>query len=54
MKPVEGNFYKLLQDRVEMHESEEQPGQFETDVAAFVDPRTHYMGIRVICAEESL
>lgn len=37
-----------------MHESEEFPGEFETDVAAFLDPRTQAMGVRVLCVEESL
>jgi hypothetical protein len=37
-----------------MHESEEFPGEFETDVAAFLDPRTQDMGVRVLCVEESL
>jgi hypothetical protein len=50
----EGHFFKALQDEVEMHESEEFPGEFETDVAAFIDPRTSQMGVRVLCAEESL
>ena len=36
-----------------MHESEEYPGTFETDVAAFVDPRTNQNGVRVLCCEES-
>ena len=37
-----------------MHESEEFPGEFETDVAAFLDPRSEAMGVRVLCVEESL
>jgi hypothetical protein len=37
-----------------MHESEEFPGSLETDVCAFVDPRTASNGVRVLCAEESL
>jgi hypothetical protein len=36
-----------------MFESEEFPGSFETDVAAFVDPRTNENGVRVLCTEES-
>ena len=44
----------MLQDNVEMHESEEFPGEFETDVAAFLDPRAQAMGVRVLCVEESL
>ena len=36
----EGHFFSELQDRVEMFESEEFPGLMETDIAAFVDPRT--------------
>ena len=51
--PKEGFFYGDLQDHVEMFESEEHPGQFETDVAAFVDPRTHAQGVRVLCSPES-
>ena len=39
---------------MEMHESEEFPGEFETDVAAFLDPRSEAMGVRVLCVEESL
>lgn len=49
----EGHFFKQLQDQAEMHESEEFPGSFETDVCAFVDPRTKTNGVRVMCAEES-
>ena len=47
----EGHFFKSLQDSVEMHESDEFPGEFETDVAAFIDPRTSQMGVRVLCVE---
>ena len=36
-----------------MFESEEFPGFQETDVAAFVDPRTSFQGIRILCAAES-
>ena len=36
-----------------MFESEEFPGSFETDVAAFVDPRTASQGVRILCADES-
>mmetsp|Transcript_19187 Transcript_19187/g.29389 ORF Transcript_19187/g.29389 Transcript_19187/m.29389 type:complete len:128 (+) Transcript_19187:558-941(+) len=50
----EGHFFKDLQDNVEMFESDEMPGHMETDVAAFVDPRSHYMGIRMLCSGESL
>ena len=49
----EGHFFAELQDKVEMFESEEFPGLMETDVAAFVDPRTVAQGVRVLCAEES-
>ena len=50
----EGHFFKMLQDSVEMHPSEDFPGELETDVAAFLDPRTSMMGVRVLCAEQSL
>jgi hypothetical protein len=53
-KAKEGHFFKALQDEVQMHESEEFPGELETDVAAFLDPRTSAMGVRVLCVEESL
>ena len=43
-----------MQDTVEMHESDEFPGEFETDVATFVDPRTKLMGVRILCAGETL
>ncbi len=36
-----------------MFESEEFPGSMESDVCAFVDPRTRSNGVRVLCAEES-
>ena len=49
----EGYFYPDLQDRVEMFESDEFPGRHETDIAAFVDPRSVSQGVRVLCAEES-
>lgn len=42
-----------MQDEVEMFESEEFPGIMETDVAAFVDPRTCSQGVRILCAGES-
>ena len=51
---IEGHFFKMLQDGVEMHPSEDFPGELETDVAAFLDPRTSMMGVRVLCAEDSL
>jgi len=44
----------MLQDGVEMFPSEEFEGQMETDVAAFVDPRTPWMGVRILCNNESL
>ena len=50
---MEGHFFKELQNRVEMFESEEFPGVKETDIAAFVDPRTSAVGVRVLCAEDS-
>ena len=37
-----------------MHESDEFPGEEETDVAVFVDPRNVQMGVRILCHEESL
>ena len=39
-KEREGFFYADLQNEAPMFESEEFPGDKETDVAAFVDPRT--------------
>ena len=36
-----------------MFESEEFPGNFESDVCAFVDPRTRANGVCVLCAAES-
>lgn len=44
----------MLQDNVEMFPSEEFEGQMETDVAAFIDPRTPWMGVRILCNESSL
>ena len=52
-KEQEGHFFKMLQDNAPMFESEEHPGQFETDICAFVDPRTKANGVRILCAEES-
>ena len=49
----EGHLFDELQSRVEMFESEEFPGQFETDVLAFGDPRTSFNGVRIMCAEGS-
>ena len=55
MAPVKpGHFYQLLQDKVEMFPSEEWPDELETDVAAFIDPRTTWMGARILCNEQSL
>lgn len=36
-----------------MFQSEEFPGEFETDILAFADPRTSFNGVRVICGEGS-
>jgi tRNA-modifying protein YgfZ len=36
-----------------MFQSEEFPGQFETDILAFADPRTSFNGVRIICGEGS-
>ena len=52
-KNLEGYFYKDLQDRAHLFESEEFPGQLETDVAAYVDPRTAAQGVRVLCTDDS-
>lgn len=41
-KEKEGFFYNDVQSEAPMFESEEFPGCHETDVAAFVDPRTRY------------
>lgn len=49
----EGHFFKEFQDEAPMFESEEFKGCMETDVCAFVDPRTSANGVRVLCAEES-
>ncbi|CDW76044.1 aminomethyl transferase [Stylonychia lemnae] len=49
----EGHFFRPLQDTATMFESEEFPGQFETDIACFTDPRTNYNGVRILCAEGS-
>lgn len=37
-----------------MFPSDEFEGELETDVAAFIDPRSILMGVRILCAEESL
>ena len=39
---------------MEMFPSEMYEGELETDVAAFIDPRTHQMGVRVLCSPESM
>jgi hypothetical protein len=49
----EGHFFNDLQSRAELFESEEFPGEFETDVMAFGDPRTSANGVRIICADGS-
>ena len=48
-----GHFYGPFQDEVQMHENEDYPGELETDIVAFVDPRTADNGIRVVCPEQS-
>ena len=48
-----GFFFPDIQDHVEMFESEEFPGTKETDVAAFIDPRTASQGVRILCADGS-
>lgn len=50
----EGHFYKVLQDTAALFPSEEYDGELETDIAAFIDPRTSQMGVRLLCAEQSL
>ena len=37
-----------------MAESEEWPGETETDVAAFADPRSQLMGVRILCSEGNM
>lgn len=49
-----GHYYQTLQDMIEMFPSEDHPGETETDVACFVDPRTSWMGVRILCNDESL
>jgi len=49
----EGMIYEELQERATMFESEEFPGQQETDVIVFADPRTRYNGVKILCAEGS-
>ena len=53
-KTKAGHWYHTLQKTVQMQESEEFPGEYETDVAAFIDPRTNKMGVRVLCTDQSL
>lgn len=48
-----GHFFDDLQSRAEKFESELYPGNFETDVLAFADPRTNFNGVRIMCAEGS-
>lgn len=36
-----------------MFESDEFPGQFETDILAFSDPRNYGNGVRIICGNGS-
>ena len=36
-----------------MFESDTFPGQFETDILAFTDPRTNLNGVRILCADGS-
>ena len=48
-----GDFFPDLQDTVELHDSEEWPGEKETDVAVFVDPRCPQLGVRFLCAHGS-
>ena len=49
----EGLLFDDLQSRAEMFESEEFPGEKETDVLAFADPRTSFIGARVMCGNGS-
>ena len=37
-----------------MFESEEWPGEKETDVAIFVDPRTRQMGLRIMASDQGM
>jgi len=54
VKEKEGTIFTEIQERVEKFESEEFPGEFETDVLAFSDPRSQLNGVRLLCNEESL
>lgn len=49
----EGLIFEDLQSTAEMFESEVYPGQMETDVLAFADPRTSLVGVRVMCGHGS-
>lgn len=37
-----------------MFDSEEWPGEKETDVAIFVDPRTEQMGVRILASDQEM
>ena len=49
----EGLIFDDLQNQAELFESEVYPGEFETDVIAFADPRTALVGVRVMCGHGS-
>jgi len=54
LKGIEGTFFEQLQSKVPMVESEEFPGFMESDVVAFIDPRTHLNGCRIFCNPDTL
>lgn len=49
----EGALYEEIMKDVERFESEEFPGEKETDVIVFGDPRTSLIGARVLCGKGS-
>ena len=50
----EGSTFQDLQSTVPMVESEEFPGEKETDILCVVDPRNNCQGVRIITPEHSI
>ena len=53
MSCPEGHLFQDVQNLAHYEDSSEFPGQKETDVVAFADPRTSFNGVRLLCGKGS-
>lgn len=50
----EGHIYHQIQKMFPVFENQNFPGQTETDMISFMDPRLNHLGSRVICPKASM